>query len=67
MKDFFEDLYNDDKEEGEPSFTLFEFQKWLSHQKKAKKDDSKKEEMKKKFKDKIKDKMKKRKDQQEDL
>lgn len=35
MKDFFADLYDDERrngEEGEPSFSLYDFRKWLSKQ-----------------------------------
>lgn len=67
MKDFFEDLYDDDnQEEGEPSFSFYDFKKWLSKQKKPKAfsetvEEDKKDEMKNKFKEQFKDRLKKRK------
>lgn len=68
MEDFFADLYDDDnnrnEDDGEPSFSLYEFKKWLSKQNKKDKDVDrlrKKAEMKEKLKERFSDKMRKRK------
>lgn len=55
--EFFEDMYKDDEDE-EPSFSLYEFKKWLSKQKKEDKKQEMKEEFKDRFKKKIKNKPK---------
>jgi len=64
--DFFDDLYDEDNKE--PSFSLYEFKKWLSKQSKPNFnkisesiEEDKKEDLKEKFKKKIKDKIKNRK------
>jgi hypothetical protein len=66
MQDFFEDLYDDQPSEGEPSFSLYEFKKWLSKQKKPKSEVSEskvvkptEDELKSEFKQRIKNKRKK--------
>jgi hypothetical protein len=73
MEDFFADLYDDDdkEKEGEPSFSLYEFKKWLAKENRKKRaektaektvgDDVKKDELKNKFKQKIRDKINKKK------
>jgi hypothetical protein len=68
MEDFFADLYDDEPtEDGEPSFSLYEFRKWLSKQK----DDTKKlqpeaksgdDDLKKEFRDRVKKKREKKKE-----
>jgi len=70
MEDFFADLHDEEPEGEEPSFSLHEFRKWLSKQKRDKRNDKpsesiqqdKKEDLKAKFKERIKDKMNKRKE-----
>jgi hypothetical protein len=68
MEDFFSDLYDDDAtREGEPSFSLYEFKKWLSKQakdEKAKKSteaETPKDDLKEKFRERVKNRLKKRK------
>ena len=63
MRDFFEDLYDDEQDAGEPSFSFNDFKKWLSKQPKTEKlsesvERKKKEALKDKFKQKFKDKLK---------
>lgn len=68
MEDFFADLYDDDKREDgeEPSFSLYEFKKWLSRQNKQDKkpsesiEEDKKNDLKAKFKERFKEKVRKR-------
>ena len=65
MEDFFKDLY-DDNTEGEPSFSIHDFKKWLSQQKKPKGFDKisesieqdKKDDLTEKFKARMKDRKK---------
>lgn len=67
MEDFFADLYDDENNDAEPSFSLYEFKKWLSKQKDTEKDklvereDKEKDELKEKFKERFKAKLKKKK------
>lgn len=60
MIDFFEGLYDDENEESseekrEPSFSLWEFSKWLSKQKKVAKEESIQESVENKKKNKLKE------------
>lgn len=67
MEDFFADLYDDDStKEGEPSFSLYEFKKWLSKQAKNEKaknveTEKPKDDLKEKFRERVKNRLKKRK------
>ena len=68
MKDFFEDLYDDEgaEDSSEPSFSLYDFKKWLSKQNKPKKvsesiEEEKKDELKNKFKEQFKERIKRKK------
>lgn len=64
MEDFFADLYDDDKkDEREPSFSLYEFKKWLAKENRKKKAEksNNQDDKKEKFKQKIRDKINKKK------
>ena len=72
MKDYFADLYNDNEESEEPSFSLYDFKQWLGKQKDTEKSITEarqiqeekvsKEDLKQKFKERVKNKIKKKKD-----
>jgi len=70
MKDYFAELHDNNEEGEEPSFSLYDFKKWLSKQKDSEKqvtearreleEGQKKEDLKVKFKERIKNKKKKK-------